>query len=174
MKKSTLAAAFALAALALAGCSEATSDTADKTGSNASVAPAEEAKDSGVLEFGETVNYDDGLSITVGKPEKFKPTEWAAYDKKAPAHVKFKVTIVNGTEEPFDATLVYASVQSGDTEATEVFDSDQMIGETPQTQLLPGRQASYWIGYGITNPQDIVLEISDALAHDAAIFTNAA
>ena len=179
MKKSALAAAIALIALVLAGCAEATSDTSGKTGTNASVgaepATDEEGGDKGdgILAFGETVNYDDGVSVGVGKPQKFKPSD-TAFTDKAPAYAKFKVTIVNGTKEALDASLMYITVQSGDVEAAEVYDSEGGLNGAPQTKVLPGRQATYWVGFGVQNMKDIVMEVSDPLAHEPAIFTNVA
>lgn len=179
MKKSALAAAIALVALTLAGCAEATKDTSSKTGTNASVGtePAtdetEGSGDDGTYAFGETVNYDDGVSFSVGQPQKFKPTE-SAFAEKAPAYAKFKVKIVNDTKEPFDASLMYITAQSGDVEAAEVYDSEGGLNGAPQTKVLPGRQATYWVGFGIQNMKDIVMEVSDPMAHEPAIFTNVA
>lgn len=179
MKKTIVA--IALTVPLLVGCAEVTSDTSPKTGSNASVtaepdaAPADEASaddDSDTLAFGETATFEDGLSVKVGKPQKFQPTEWASFDK-APAYVKFKITIVNGTKAAYDASGAFVTVQSSDVEAGEVFDTDGGLDGSPMTKVLPGRQSSYWVGFGVQTPKDIVMDFQVDWEHDAAVFTNA-
>ena len=187
MKKTIVA--IALTIPLLVGCAEMSDDTSPKTGSNASVtaesdpAPAEDAaadeaadeaaadEGSDTLAFGETATFEDGLSVKVGKPQKFQPTEWASFDK-APGYVKFKVTIVNGTKAAYDASGAFVTVQSGDTEAGEVFDTEAGLDGSPMTKVLPGRQSSYWVGFGVQSPKDIVMDFQVDWEHDAAVFTN--
>lgn len=187
MKKTIVA--IALTIPLLVGCAEVTDDTSPKTGSNASVTPEteaaqtdeeatdeaadDEAADAGsdTLAFGETATFEDGISVTVGKPQKFQPTEWASFDK-APSYVKFKVTIVNGTDAAYDASGAFVTVQSGDLEAGEVFDTERGLDGSPMTKVLPGRQSSYWVGFGVQTPKDIVMDFQVDWDHDAAVFTN--
>jgi len=96
---------------------------------------------------------------------------YAAADE-APAYLSFGLVIVNGGAEPFDPSVSTASLQSGDTEASEVFDTENGFDGSPSTKVLPGRQTKYKIGFGVQNPKDLVLEFSPSFEHESQIFTN--
>jgi hypothetical protein len=72
------------------------------------------------LEFGKSYTWDDGVTLTVGKPKKFKPSEYAAAEK-AKGYLKFTVTIVNKSDKPLDLGLTYITVQSS---KKQLFDSE--------------------------------------------------
>jgi hypothetical protein len=61
--------------------------------------------------FGKSDTWDDGVTLTVGKPKKFEPSEYAVVDK-AKRYVKFAVTVVNKSDRHIDLGLTYISVQS--------------------------------------------------------------
>lgn len=129
-----------------------------------------ESGDSGTATFGETWEYDDGLTVTVSAPEAFSPTDTAAGGEAFDHHVKFTVTVVNGTGAPFDPSMITESVQSDNMEGDAVFD-DGLEG-APMTTVLDGRETTFDVGYGVSNPDDIVLEVSPSFEHDSAIFTD--
>lgn len=132
---------------------------------------ADEAPDDGPASFGDTYTWTDGVSITVSAPEAFTPSEYASFDE-APSYLKFTITLVNDSDEPVSAALVYPSLQSGNTEASTVFDSDQGLSGPPSTDVLPGRETQWAVGFGVSDPTDLVLEISPGFAYDSAYFTN--
>lgn len=115
----------------------------------------------GVLAYGETYTYDDGLQITVTGPHAFTPSqtfeEFGTDD--APHYVSFEVTVVNGTDAVHEPAGFYTTAQSANAEATETFDFDGGLEGAPQTPLLPGREASFTIGYGVVDPADVVLQV---------------
>jgi len=166
-----------LAALLLAGCGGTTgsTDSSEPAGTNAdSTASAEPATDQGdgTTKFGGTYTYEDGLSVTVSTPKKFKPSEYA-FVEDAEAYVAMTVKIVNKTGKPYDPSLFYATMQSGNEEAEQVFDSENDIGGSPDTKVLNGREVKFKIGYGVKDPKDLVLEVNpESLTYDAAIFTS--
>lgn len=121
--------------------------------------------------FGDTFTYENDLSITIGEPEPFTPSDTAAFDEAA-AYVSFPVTIVNNSTEPYDPTLFFVNGQSTNTEIDQVFDSAQGYEGSPSTVLLPGREASFNLGFGVADPDDIVLEVSPGFEYDNAIFTS--
>ena len=132
-----------------------------------------------IVTFGETVEYDDGLSASVSEPEPYEPSEYAAGAEGFDHAVIFTVRLVNGTTVPFDPSLTYLTAQSGNVEASEVFDSTEdgiTIGGAPMTTLLPGRETEYQVVFAVADPDDIVLELmpgwSEAQAWDyqSAIF----
>lgn len=124
----------------------------------------------GQASFGDTWTWEDGLEITVSEPEAFKPGEYSAGGEGYDSHVKFDVTIENKSGEPFDASLVYLTMQSGTSEGEEVFD-DGLEG-SPSTTLLDGRKVTFTSGFGVEDPSDLVLEVTPDFEYDAALFTN--
>lgn len=109
--------------------------------------------------FGETFTWDDGLAVTVAAPVAFTPSEYAATEDAA-AYLAFQITVVNGSDVNVDLTLFTTTLQSGNTEGSMVFDSEQGFEGSPSTPLLPGREAVFKIGYGVSDPNDLVLEVS--------------
>lgn len=136
-------------------------------------APVEEAPApaSTNLKFGETFTYENGVSLTVGTPEPFTPSEYAAADE-APAYLKMTLTIVNGGTENLDPAGWYGTMQSGNVEASKVYDSEQ-LGDEPSTTILPGREATFAVGYGVMDPADLVFEVTAGMfEYDDVIFTS--
>jgi hypothetical protein len=82
------------------------------------------------LPFGKSYSWDDGVAVTVGKPKKFTPSEFAVV-KKSKRYVRFTVTVVNKSKKPIDLGLTYISVQSGNQEADHVFDSPTGLNGPP-------------------------------------------
>jgi hypothetical protein len=102
---------------------------------------------------------DDGVSLTVGKPKKFKPSAYAAVDR-AKRYLKFTVTVVNKSDKPIDLGLTYIGVQSSNEEADEVFDSGSDLRGPPDTKVLKGRESKSEVGFGVTDPKDVLMEIA--------------
>jgi hypothetical protein len=117
------------------------------------------------LEFGKSYTWDDGVTLTVGKPKKFKPSEYAAAEK-AKGYLKFTVTVVNKSDKPLDLGLTYITVQSSNKEAEQVFDSENDLESTPDTKVLKGRESEFDVGFGVADPKDVVMEV--ALQDDCA------
>lgn len=152
------------------------SESTDPTGADADSAAAPDPSDlpegasegMPVLSFGEAFAYVDGIQVTVGKPTPMTSGEWASpADTKGSA---FTVTIVNDSEAPFDPSMAYLSVQSGNTESEEIFDSEAGFVGAPDTTLLPGREATFDVAFAMSDPSDVVVEISPSWEHDAALY----
>jgi hypothetical protein len=136
-----------------------------------------EATDSGepeqeTLAFGQSYTWDDGVSVTVGKPKRFKPSEYA-YAEKAKGYLKFTVTVVNKSDKPLDLGLTYITVQSSNKEAEQVFDSENGLESTPDTKLLKGRESEFDVGFGVADPKDVVMELAlqDDFERPSLIYT---
>jgi hypothetical protein len=111
------------------------------------------------LAFGESYTWDDGVTLTVRKPEKFKPSDTAAAEK-ANDYLRFTVTVVNKSDKPLDLGLTYITVQSSNKEAEQVFDSANDLDSTPDTKLLKGRESEFDVGFGVADPKDVVMEVA--------------
>ena len=117
------------------------------------------------LAFGKSYTWHDGVSVTVGRPTTFKPSAYAVVEKSK-RYLKFTVTVVNKSNKPIDLGLTYISVQSGNEEAREVFDSMSGLRGPPATKVLKGRQSEFDAGFGVANPNDLMLEIA---LHDNSV-----
>lgn len=127
---------------------------------------------SGNAEFGETWAWEDGLELTISAPESYQSSSSAAGGGNHAHQVKFTVTIVNNTGENFDPAMFYATVQSGNREGDQIFDSANGLEGSPNTTLLDGRETQFEMAFGVDDPEDIVMEVSLSWDHDSAIYTN--
>lgn len=128
----------------------------------------------GVLAFGKTAEYSDGLKITVSEPANFTPSDTSASlgDESLKDYRKFTVTIENGTDEAFDPSLIYLSGNSGGKEASQVFDSEQNIMSAPNGKILPGDKVSYDVAFGVADPGNITLEAEPDFDREGVIFSS--
>ena len=187
MRKTIIALALA-AGLALTGCTTTETKGAthtDKSGTNAGPTPSVEPSDEPSAEdtptdeesaaatatFGTAYEWEDGLYVHISKPTPFKPSEYAA-GGKAPHNLAFVVKIVNNTHKVYDPTEFSTTLQAGNAEAEEVYDSGNGFSGSPETKLLPGREAQFKIGYNMANVSDLVLEVSPGFDYDSALFTS--
>ncbi|WP_136517791.1 hypothetical protein [Cellulomonas telluris] len=110
--------------------------------------------------FGSTYTYDTGLAVTVAAPEPFEPSDTA--DAGATGeHLRFAVTITNGTPEPWTPTFFETSAASGGIRGTPVFDSVAgLLGIPPQEPLPPGGSVTFDLGYTVSDPETVVLEVT--------------
>lgn len=111
------------------------------------------------LEFGSTHVWDDGVTVKVGSPSTFEPRESSAADG-ASSHVVFTVTIVNHSARTVDLSRTLLTLQSDHRHAPQVFDRDQDVAEVPATELPPGGKSKRRVGFGVTNANDLSLEVS--------------
>jgi hypothetical protein len=111
------------------------------------------------LAFGKSYTWEDGVTLTVGKPKKFKPSEYAAA-KKAKGYLRFTVTVVNKSDKPLDLGLTYITVQSSNKESEQIFDTDNDLDSTPDTKVLKGRESEFDVGFGVADPNDVVMEVA--------------
>ena len=111
------------------------------------------------------------LAITVSAPTSFEPSDSAFPAEDAAAHVLFEVTIANGSEEPYEPLLI-SSLQSGSAEAAEVFDTANGLDGPPTTTVLPGREVTFNIGFGVADPEDLVLQLTPGFLYDEAIYVS--
>lgn len=125
----------------------------------------------GTARFGKAFTWEDGLSVTVGKPSNYKPSEWAFGSDKFKSFVVFDVRVVNKTGKPWDPGLMSATMQSSNKEGERVFDSGK-LPEEPRTKLLNGREVKFKMAFGVTDPKDLVLEVAPDFSHDSVIFTS--
>lgn len=184
MKKILVAIAAAALLSACAQTPATPGAVAEQTGSNRPAATSEapvadvaepepeftapEEADDEPVAFGSSKVYTDGLQVTVSKGKSFKPSDTSAGGDGFKSFVKYTITIVNGTGKVFDASMFSSSAQSGNVEADEIYDTD--MGGAPGTKLLKGRESKFSVGYGVTDPKDVVLEVTPSFEHNSVLF----
>lgn len=162
-------------ALFAVGCSTPAVSTPDPEASAASTPaeeePAPEPEDDGILAFGETVTFADGLSISVSTPAPFTPSETAAGLIDGQQGIVLEFVLTNNTEKPYEP-MIFNTASSGGVEATMIADSEQGILFPPSTTVLPGQTVKWNEAYSVADPASITLEVSAGFEYDSAIYTN--
>ncbi|WP_237196696.1 hypothetical protein [Rothia nasimurium] len=138
-----------------------------------SAAPGSATAIDGVLQFGDTAEFEDGLRLTVSEPRTdYVPSEYASrLDESLTDYVAFTVTIENGTSEPFEP-LFYAEGNSGGKAVDQIFDSEQNIGSAPSGRILPGESVTFDVAFGVADPASVTLDVSADFDHDAVLYSN--
>lgn len=165
-------------AFILTGCSatpvaEDTDPEASQAAAPDTVTPAveEEPEDDGILAFGETVTWDNNVSLSVSAPAPYTPTEYAAGAVEGQQVVIFELVLTNNSGEVYEPA-VYGTASSGGVEAAGVFDYDQGVTLPPTTAILAGQTIKWQQAYSVADPANITLQISAGFEYDDAIFTN--
>jgi hypothetical protein len=183
MNKLKLAALALAATIALAGCTSTIKTTnkpsvaAPSQGVNhpsdtaTSETPTPSPTQAGPKKFGQRFTYTDGLVVTVAAPVAFTPSEYAAKEPAA-AYIILQFTVINGTGKNYDPSVFQATVQSANVEASTVYDTEGGIGGSPQTVILPRRETTFKMAFGVKNPKDLVVQVTPSFDYDPAIFTS--
>ena len=162
--------------LLFAGCS--TKVATDTTASQAA-APVEETQTPPAVnefakKFGDTITWSDGVSISVGAPTTYTPTEYAAGVVDGSTNVVFEIVLTNNGAEPYDP-VVWPSVSSGGVEASNIADvgSDLgTVGLVPTTTVLPGQTIKWYQAFSVADANAITFQISPDPFGDKGVFTN--
>ncbi len=91
---------------------------------------------------------------------------------KEKANVRFEIVIVNKTGKMFDPSMVSISMQSGNSEAEQIYDSAGGLSGSPSTPLLDGREAKFSVGFNVALATDLVMSVHTDFEHEATIFTS--
>lgn len=162
---------FALLTLACGGGGDDTGEVTSGTNTaEADTTPRNEETPDGVYKFGQTVKFNDGSTLTVGKPEKFKRDQWAAGGQKMKVFLKFKATFTNNTDEVFDPALTTGSASADGVEGESVYQDGL---DAPDNKVLPGKKVTWYMGYGFPSAKKVQLEVNIGFLtnYDTVIFT---
>ena len=137
---------------------------------------AGEAPDDGAmggLAFGETMEWDDGVSMTVSEPEPFTPSDLAAGADQA-VDLVFTLTITNDSSENVQPVVV-STLSSDGTEATRIFDigaDGGQVGIPPTTAILPGESITWREAWSVADEGSLTMQTSPSFQYEPAVFTN--
>ncbi|MEU2508661.1 DUF4352 domain-containing protein [Streptomyces sp. NPDC007863] len=114
----------------------------------------------GLLPFGRTHRYADGVEVTVSAPERFVPSDTSAGHRAGYTAVTVQVTVRNGSRERLELAVVQIRGRDGDGRETErVFDAAQDLGSGHTGTLLPGRRAVAAYAFDVPPGTGSVLEV---------------
>jgi hypothetical protein len=133
--------------------------------------PTATSTDPATIAFGKTFEWENHLSVTVSAPKPFTPSDTAFGGEAFKSAVQFTIVLVNKSGKPFDASMVYTSVQSNDVEADEIYDSAKGFNGAPETKVLNNRQAKFRVAFGVANPKDIVFELTPGGENVSTLWT---
>lgn len=162
-----------IAVATLGGCSAATAKPDPKA--SQAVAPSTkpvEKKDPNLHKLGDTVTFDDGLSLSVSLPSAYTPTPEAAGVVPGKPAVAFEFIITNNTSEAFDPSLVMISSASSGSEAKGIFDNENGIGFPPVTSVAPGQTIKWQQAWSVDDINDITLDAEVGFTHNKQLFTS--
>ncbi|MEU6125461.1 DUF4190 domain-containing protein [Streptomyces sp. NPDC047123] len=133
------------------GKKEPSSTSTGASGRQDKEKPGKERQDSDPLGFGETFAYDDGVKVTVARPEPYRPGPYAAGHTEGDKAVTVRITVANGSDGPVDLDLTTVTFKDADGAGAEkVFD-----GSLPREfagTVQPGKQAV--ATYAVSLPAD--------------------
>lgn len=122
--------------------------------------------------FGQTIAWEDGVTMTVTPPETYVPTEFATGD--GANNVVFTLTITNGSPDAI-SLLTYSQVTSAGQPGAIVFDvldSGEEISAEPSGILEPGQSVTWREAWAVADPNAITLLDSPTVDHVEVTFTN--
>ncbi|WP_162830088.1 hypothetical protein [Amycolatopsis palatopharyngis] len=132
----------------------------------------------GALTWGKRYTWDNGLAVEISAPTACTPSEYAMPQDVVRA-VKFTVTVVNGTEEAFDAMMlsVGGDAQFNGSTAEAIFDSNGECGDggMEAATVMPGKTFTYEAAYSVgEQPGEMQLALQPNFGGDKAVFSGQA
>jgi hypothetical protein len=119
--------------------------------------------------FGEAHDFEDGVKIQVSRPKRFRPSADATTGGE-PDYVRFSVTLSNDSDRPVSTDQVSVTVESGDGQAGDVIDETKGLTGAPTKRVAPGKAASWSLGFGVLDPQDVAVEVQVGMERDTVTF----
>ncbi|MEV5611083.1 DUF4190 domain-containing protein [Streptomyces sp. NPDC052225] len=120
------------------------------------------------LEAGDSVIYDDDLTVSVSNAVTFSPSQYAAGHKNGNHAYKVTVTVTNDSKEKFDASLLQVSARAGadGVDSEQIF--DDAVGTGFEGTIMPGKKAT--VVYGFDSPaaaKNLTVEVEPSFEYDA-------
>ncbi|MEB8340981.1 DUF4190 domain-containing protein [Streptomyces endophyticus] len=121
------------------------------------------------LAAGDSIVYDDDLTVSVSNAVTFSPSEYAAGHKNGNHAYKVTVTVINDSKEKFDTSLLTTNARSGKdgVKAEQIIDDKVAMGF--EGTVLPGKKAT--VVYGFDAPADaknLTVEVTPSFDYDGS------
>ena len=124
----------------------------------------------GELVYGDAAVWEDGMEVTISEPEGYEPSEYVELSGDGEP-VVMEVTIKNGTDEPFQAHSMHTAASSDGQEAERIYDMENDI-DLPSTDVRPGKEITYKIGYEVKDKGDVDLDLNPGFEYDTAYYSS--
>ncbi|MFJ9040483.1 DUF4190 domain-containing protein [Streptomyces sp. NPDC102406] len=120
------------------------------------------------LDAGDSVIYDDDLTVSVSNAVAYSPSEYAAGHTKGHHAYKVTVTVTNDSKEKFDSSLLSTDARAGQdgVDAEQIF--DEKVGTGFDGTILPGKKAT--VVYAFDTPaaaKNLTVEVTPSFEYDA-------
>ncbi|WP_353943031.1 DUF4190 domain-containing protein [Streptomyces sp. HUAS MG91] len=119
------------------------------------------------LDAGDSVIYDDDLTVAVSNAVTFNPNAYAVGHTKGNKAYKVTVTVTNDSKAKFDATLLTADARAGKEGVTAEAIFDDKVGAGFNGTILPGKKAT--VVYAFDAPADarnLTVEVTPSFEYD--------
>ncbi|MEU2157711.1 DUF4190 domain-containing protein [Streptomyces sp. NPDC019396] len=158
--------------LAVVMVKDATDEARASEASEAAAEKAAEAKEKARhLAFGESYTFENGLKVTVAKPEPFVPDEFVLGHAKGNKAVQVTVTVVNTSKKRIPVETGLPSVNDAAGASAELVIDGSGRQKVITGYVLPGRQA---IGkYAFSLPPDAADSVEVEFTPDAKLWADA-
>gem|GEM_PF-6349708 len=121
-----------------------------------------------IASWGETIDYEDGVSFSVTKPVPTTVSEY--YQDEYTNPVEITITVTNNSNEAYDAGLTIIDVTSAGSSAEAIFDTEAGY-DGQYSSILPGKSLSWKAAYDVAAPDDVTVEVTDFF-RESAYFTD--
>jgi len=135
-------------------------------------APPPTPTQNGTDKLGSTHKWQNGVSVAVGKPTEFEPSNSAVGTDPGKKYVLITFTVVNGSDKEYDPADFQASVQSGDTEAAHVYDPAKGVSGAPSTQIPTRGETKLSLAFAVPDPADLTVLVAPGLDYESVPFTS--
>ncbi|MGB3185625.1 MAG: hypothetical protein WBG36_17250 [Ornithinimicrobium sp.] len=120
--------------------------------------------------FGQTVAWDDGISLSISQPETYEPSETAVGSEGFDEAVRFTVTVMNDTDEDFSLLFVITEVTSGGGGGEQIFDYGEGL-ELFFEDLPAGDEVELDQAFAVEDANDVVITVTPDLFYDEVEFS---
>jgi hypothetical protein len=176
--RATIAALLAATAL-LGGCRSTTnSGTVTDASAATTVSTTRSTSTADTPTWGKRYTWPDGLAVEVATPRSCTPSK-TAYPQGVKRAVVVTITIVNGTDKPFNAGAlsIGSDAQFAGRSAETVADTGGACKSTmlPSGTVLPGKTFTYDEAYAVSpEPGELQLTLQPSIAAEKAVFVGQA
>lgn len=125
------------------------------------------------LEFGETMAWGDGVTMTVSEPESFTPSEFAVGADQS-ENLVFSLTITNDSSENVQPVVI-SMLSSDGTEAARIIDvgaEGGQVGIPPTTPIPPGESITWQEAWSVADPDSLTMHTAPSFRYESVVFTN--
>jgi hypothetical protein len=121
------------------------------------------------ISFAETVEYEDGLALSVSEPEEFTPSTNAITGGER-EFVRFAVRLVNNSNKRVVPSEVFVSVESAGGAGGDVIDRRNNLSGPPSRAVGPGDTIAWEQGFGVLDPNDVGVFVQAGLERKPVVF----